>query len=146
MISFRGWQSVDINFRNWSQKLRIQEVQCTLYVGLLPFGQCRFHVFGTLYMYLLWFLRWHYLLFFLSSFFFFFLFTFFFKNAARKRKFSVIVAEGAPFYKVWNHTLKVYYLSIKMLKHNCMHGVDPPRLTYSKIILLLTFEFKVLPF
>ena len=41
--------------------------------------------------------------------------SFFFKNAARKRKFSVIVAEGAPFYKVWNHTLKVYYLSIKML-------------------------------
>ena len=72
--------------------------------------------------------------------------SFFFKNAARKRKFSVIVAEGAPFYKVWNHTLKVYYLSIKMLKRNCMHGVDPPRLTYSKIILLLTFEFKVLPF
>ena len=72
--------------------------------------------------------------------------SFFFKNAARKRKFSVIVAEGAPFYKVWNHTLKVYYLSLKMLKHNCMHGVDPPRLTYSKIILLLTFEFKVLPF
>ena len=88
----------------------------------------------------------------LSSFFPFFLFLFlsfyffFFKNAARKRKFSVIVAEGAPFYKVWNHTLKVYYLSIKMLKRNCMHGVDPPRLTYSKIILLLTFEFKVLPF
>ena len=88
----------------------------------------------------------------LSSFFPFFLFLFlsfyffFFKNAARKRKFSVIVAEGAPFYKVWNHTLKVYYLSIKMLKYNCMLGVDPPRLTYSKIILLLTFEFKVLPF
>ena len=88
----------------------------------------------------------------LSSFFSFlpfpfsFLFFCFFKNAARKRKFSVIVAEGAPFYKVWNHTLKVYYLSIKMLKYNCMPGVDPPRLTYSKIILLLTFEFKVLPF
>ena len=38
---------------------------------------------------------------------FLFLFFFFFKNAARKRKFSVIVAEGAPFYKVCNHTLKV---------------------------------------
>ena len=33
---------------------------------------------------------------------------FFFKNAARKRKFSVIVAEGAPFYKVCNLTFKVY--------------------------------------
>ena len=49
----------------------------------------------------------------LSSFFSFLPFPFsflffFFKNAARKRKFSVIVAEGAPFYKVWNHTLKVY--------------------------------------
>ena len=86
----------------------------------------------------------------LSSFFSFlpfpFSFLFFVKNAARKRKFSVIVAEGAPFYKVWNHTLKVYYLSIKMFKRNCMHGDVPPRLTYSKIIILLTFEFKVLPF
>ena len=29
-----------------------------------------------------------------------FCFLFTFQNAARKRKFSVIVAEGAPFYKV----------------------------------------------
>ena len=33
-----------------------------------------------------------------------------------------------------------------MFKYNWMRGVVPPRLTYSKIILLLTFEFKVLPF
>ena len=49
----------------------------------------------------------------LSSFFPFFLFLFLsfyffsFKNAARKRKFSVIVAEGAPFYKVCNYTLEL---------------------------------------
>ena len=29
------------------------EVQCTLYVGLLPFDQCRIHVIVTLYMCLL---------------------------------------------------------------------------------------------
>ena len=75
----------------------------------------------------------NYLLFFpFFLFLFFFSFDFsFFKNAARKRKFSVIVAEGAPFYKVCNLTLKVY-LSIKMFKRNCMHGVVPPRLTCSK--------------